>query len=285
MDYGEMLADHAESGADFTIACNTVPREDATPYGVMQVDKSMRVIDFSEKPTDPKPMPGDPNSALVSMGIYVVSLDYLREQLNRDAAEETSSHDFGKDIIPYALKNKHKVKAHQFHNPAKGEEYYWRDVGTIDAYYQANLELISANPPLDIYDISWPVFTYQPQLPPAHFIGNSHACTLKNSMASGGCVIDKSAIYNSIIFSNTKIDNGCNLDGVVALPGCEIGAGSQLKNVLLDNQCLVPAGTIIGEDPEEDRKRFHITEGGIVVVNREMLGQGVHYMPGVMQDS
>lgn len=285
MDYGEMLADHAESGADFTIACNTVPHEDATAFGVMQVDKSMRIIDFAEKPADPVPMPGDPNSALVSMGIYVASLDYLREQLNRDAAEKTSSHDFGKDVIPSALKNKHKLKAHQFHNPTNGEEHYWRDVGTIDAYYQANLELISANPPLDIYDLSWPVFTYQPQLPPAHFIGNGRACTLKNSMASGGCVIDKSALYNSIIFSNVRIDNGCSLDGVVALPGCEIGAGSQLKNVLLDNQCQVPAGTIIGEDREQDRRRFHITEGGIVVVNREMLGQGVHYMPGVMQEN
>ncbi len=285
MDYGEMLADHVESGADFTIACNTVAREDATSFGVVQVDKSMRIIDFDEKPSDPKPIPGDPNSSLVSMGIYVVSLDYLREQLNRDAAEKTSSHDFGKDIIPYALKNKHKVNAYQFFNPAKGEEYYWRDVGTIDAYYQANLELLLPNPPLNIYDLSWPVFTYQPQLPPAHFIGNNHACTLTNSMACGGCIIDKSSLYNSIMFSNVRVDSGCSLEGVVALPGCEIGAGSRLKNVLFDNKCHVPAGTIIGEDPEQDRRRFYITEGGIVVVNREMLGQGIHYMPGVKQST
>jgi glucose-1-phosphate adenylyltransferase len=154
-------------------------------------------------------------------------------------------------------------------------------VGTIDAYYKANMEIIAPEPPLDIYDLDWPVYTHQPQLPPAHFVGNSRACTVRNSIASGGCVIEKSSLYDSILFSLVKVHAGCALQGVVALPGCDIGAGSQLKNVLLDNQCMVPPGTIIGEDPEEDGKRFHITERGIVVVNREMLGQGAHYMPGV----
>jgi len=285
MDYGEILANHIDTNADFTIACNTVARGEASPFGVMHVDQSMRVIDFKEKPEDPEPMPDNPDLSLVSMGIYVITLDYLRQQLVRDAADENSSHDFGKDIIPYALRHGQHLQAYQFHNPGKGSEHYWRDVGTIDAYYQANMEIISSNPPLDIYDPDWPVLTHQPQLPPAHFIGNSRACTLKNSIASGGCVIEKSALYDSILFSNVKVKSGCSLEGVIALPGCEIGQGSQLKNVILDNQCQVPEGTIIGENPDEDGKRFHITDGGIVLVNREMLGQGNRYMPGVMKET
>lgn len=283
MDYGEMLANHAETGADFTIACNTIARKEATSFGVMHVDQSMRIVDFKEKPVDPEPMPDNPDLSLISMGIYVISLDYLRQQLVRDAADEKSSHDFGKDIIPYALSQGHHFQAHQFCNPAGGDAHYWRDLGTIDAYFQANMEIISSDPPLDIYDPAWPVLTYQPQLPPAHFIGNARACTLKNAMASGGCVIDKSALYNSILFSNVKVGCGGALENVIALPGCEIGSGSQLKNVLLDNQCRVPKGTVIGENPDEDGERFHITDTGIVVVNREMLGQSNRYMPGVVQ--
>ncbi|HEC13364.1 MAG TPA: glucose-1-phosphate adenylyltransferase [Acidiferrobacteraceae bacterium] len=284
MDYGEMLADHVKTGANFTIACNTVRREDASPFGVMQVDESLRVIDFEEKPAEPKPLPSAADTSLISMGIYVFSLDYLQAQLNRDAADERSSHDFGKDIIPYTLQQNHHVQAYRFHSPNREDTHYWRDVGTIDAYYQANMEIISPEPPLDIYDPNWPVYTHQPQLPPAHFIGNSRACTLRNSMASGGCVIEKSSLYDSMLFSLVKVHDGCALQGVLALPGCEIGAGSRLTNVLLDNQCQVPEGTIIGENHTEDAKHFHITEDGIVVVNREMLGQGVHYMPGVMPE-
>jgi glucose-1-phosphate adenylyltransferase len=283
MDYGEMLAHHVETGADFTIACNTIARDEAASFGVMHVDQSMRIVDFKEKPEDPEPMPDNPDLSLVSMGIYVISLDYLRQQLIRDAADESSSHDFGNDVIPYALNQGHHLQAYQFHNPTGGDAHYWRDVGTIDAYYQANMEIISATPPLDIYDPDWPVLTYQPQLPPAHFIGNDRACTLKSSMASGGCVIDQSALYNSILFSNVKVGCGCALENVIALPGCEIGSGSQLKNVLLDNQCRVPKDTVIGENPDEDGKRFHVTDNGIVVVNREMLGQSSRYMPGVVQ--
>jgi len=281
MDYGEMLADHVRTGAKLTIACNTVAREEAVHFGVMQVDESLRVIDFEEKPAEPKPFPTAPDQALISMGIYIFSLDYLTAQLARDAADDKSSHDFGKDIIPHALQENHHVQAYRFQGPNEGGDNYWRDVGTIDAFYQANMEIISPEPPLDIYDPAWPVYTHQPQLPPAHFVGNSRACTLRNSMASGGCVIEKSSLYDSILFSLVKVHAGCALQGVVALPGCDIGAGSQLKNVLLDNQCRVPPGTIIGEDPGQDARRFHITDGGIAVVNREMLGQGAHYLPGV----
>lgn len=285
MDYGEMIANHVETGADFTIACNTISRDEASSFGVMHIDESKRIIDFDEKPDNPKPLPDNPDMALVSMGIYVISSDYLQKQLTQDANDETSEHDFGKNIIPYALSHGHHLQAYQFHNPTKGSKYYWRDVGTIDAYYQANMEIISPDPPLDIYDHDWPVMTHQPQLPPAHFVGNSDMCTTKNSMVSGGCVINNSTLSNSVLFSNVKVQSGCVLEGVLALPGCEIGRGSRLRNVLLDNQCRVPDGTIIGENREEDGKRFHITENGIVVVNREMLGQGIHYMPGVSRDS
>ncbi len=284
MDYGEMLAHHVETGADFTIACNTVPLEDAREFGVMQVDGKGRILSFEEKPAQPQPIPGKPDSALISMGIYVFTLEYLRDQLHRDAADKDSSHDFGKNIIPFAISKGDQVEAYQFTNPGWGGQSYWRDVGTVDAYYQANLEIVSPQPPIDIYDPSWPITTYQPQLPPALFVGCGHSCTIENSMVSGGCVIERSSLEETILYSNVKVHDGCHLQGVLALPGCEIGAGSQLNNVILDNQCLVPPGTIIGKAPDSDRERFEISDDGIVIVNRRMLGQGSHYLPGTMKE-
>ena len=277
MDYGEMLAEHVESGADFTIACNVVSCEEATGFGVMQIDDKWRVTDFEEKPDNPSEVPGQPGKSLASMGIYVFSLDYLCDQLRRDADVEQSSHDFGKDIIPYALQHGDKIQAYQFTNPTSDSEAYWRDVGTLDAYYEANLELIATEAPIDIYDPAWPIMTYQLQLPPARFIGGGKGCGVENTMVSGGCVIKNSNVKSCILYSDVKVHDGCDLDGVLALPGCNIGAGSRLKNVILDNQCQVPEGTIIGEDVDMDMERFHVTAKGIVVLNRIMLGQGRGY--------
>jgi glucose-1-phosphate adenylyltransferase len=284
MDYGEMLAAHVESGADFTIACNGVPVQDAGEFGVMQVNTKGRIIDFEEKPEHPRALPEDPSTALSSMGIYVFSHDYLIEQLSRDAGDETSSHDFGKDIIPYALKNGDHIQSYQFENPINQGEPYWRDVGTIDAYYQANMELISKSPPFDIFSIDWRLWTEQPQLASARFHGYGSTCSIENSMVSGGCEVDASKLSNSILFSNVKVYQGCELEGVLALPGCEIGRSSRLRNVILDNQCRVPAGTVIGENPEEDAKRFILSDNGVVVVNRKMLGQEEGYIPGVIRN-
>jgi len=285
MDYGEMLAAHVDSGADFTIACHAVPVRDANQFGVMQIDETGRIIDFEEKPETPKPMPDNPDLALSSMGIYVFSLGYLSDQLIRDAADEMSSHDFGKDIIPHAIKHGDHVQSYQLENPSRCEEPYWRDVGTVDAYYQANMELISPTPPFNIYDTEWRIMTYQAQLPPAHFLGRGHACGIENSMVSGGCEIEISKLFNSILFSNVKVHQGCELDGILALPGCEIGRGSYLRNVILDNQCRIPEGTVIGVNPEDDAKRFTLSENGIVVVNRKMLGQDDGYIPGIIRES
>ncbi len=274
MDYGEMVAAHVEALADFTIACTAVPRSQASGFGIMQVDESGRIIDFEEKPADPKPIPGQPDMSLVSMGIYVFSLDYLRMHLERDAADASSSHDFGKDVIPYAIGHGDNVRAYRF---GENGHDYWRDVGTADAYYAANLEILSPQPPLDMYDPSWPVMTYQPQLPPAQFVGGESRCEVNNSIVSGGCVIERSNLDTTMLFSNVKVQDGCTLQGVLALPGCEIGAGSRLRNVILDNECRVPEGTVIGEDTQNDSQRFDISESGLVVVNRRMLGQGSGY--------
>lgn len=280
MDYGEMLAAHVESGADVTVACNKVPLRDASQFGVVSIDNSYRIHEFMEKPEHPKPMPDDPRSAMASMGIYVFSEKYLAQQLQRDAQLPGSSHDFGKDIIPYAVSAGHKVQAYPMSAGGPGRDY-WRDVGTVDSYYTANMELTRANPPLDLYDHEWPIFTYQAQLPSAKFTdhGPSHGCKMVDAIASGGCVITESHVQESLLFSNVKVKSNCHLHGVLALPDCTIGANSRLRKVILDNGCHVPEGTIIGEDPEADAERFYRTEGGVVVVNRRMLGQQRQYQP------
>ena len=285
MDYGEMLAQHVENNADLTIACNTVPLADAHNFGIMRVDDLFRIIDFDEKPEHPKALPNDPESALASMGIYIFSTEYLRTQLIADANDSASEHDFGNNIIPKALEQGHHLHAYQFHNPNKGKAHYWRDVGTIDALFQTNLEIVSPIPPLDVYDPDWPIYTYQPQLPPAHFIGDHGESRIGNSIASGGCIINRSMLNNAVLFSNVRICENCELENAVIMPGCEIGENSRLKNVFIDNLCVIPPNTVIGEDREKDEKRFPVTEGGVVVVNRRMLGQGLQYMPGILQET
>jgi len=281
MDYGELLAAHVESNAGMTIACNTVPVSEAGEFGVMTVDAGSRVTDFNEKPEHPCGTPEDPNVALVSMGIYVFSFDYLSEQLRRDAQQKDSSHDFGKDLIPYAVDNGHHVQTFSFAEQTTVEDVYWRDVGTLDAYYKANMELIGASPQLNLYDPHWRIWTYQEQLPPASFVGfkdevSSYAA---DSMVSGGCVIQESTLDRSLLFSRVVVSPGCELHDVLALPECRIGEKARLNRVLLDNGCHVPAGTVIGEDTEEDARRFYRTPEGVVVVSREMLGQSREYLP------
>lgn len=281
MDYGEMLAVHVDSGADLTVGCTQVPLADARHFGVMKVDANHRITSFREKPSNPEAMPDNPAMALASMGIYVFSMRYLRMRLDEDAADDASAHDFGKNVIPGTLSRGDKVQAFVFRGPA-GTPDYWRDVGTLDAYFRSNMELLSERPPLNIYDGSWPILTYHPQLPPAEFVGCGSHCHIENSMVSAGCQVKRSNLEAAMLFSNVRIHEDCKLQGVLALPGCEIGAGSRISNAILDNRCTIPPGTVIGENLDVDRQRFHVTEGGVVVVNRKMLGQGVRYRPGLM---
>jgi glucose-1-phosphate adenylyltransferase len=278
MDYGEMLAAHVASGADFTIACHVVPVEQAREFGVMGVDEDYRVTDFVEKPERPPTLPNDPDAALISMGVYVFSFDYLLEHLLRDAADPESGHDFGKDIIPYAVRNQHNVQAYSFSTSEIGNGY-WRDVGTLDAYYEANMELLESESGLDLYNRDWRIFTYQEQLPSAKFVGSGELGRVQHSMVSGGCVIHNSVVEDSILFSNVQVGENCDLQGVVALPDCRIGSRVRLRRVMLDKRCVLADDTCIGEDPAADAQRFYRTESGIVVVNSEMLGQEQRHLP------
>lgn len=280
MDYGEMLGMHVETGAEVTIACTTVPLAEASEFGVMEVDAAGRIIGFEEKPKSPKPMPGHPDRALVSMGIYVFLTEYLAHQLRQDAADENSSRDFGKNVIPRLLRQGYHVQAYYYGKP-NGEPQYWRDVGTVDAYFNANLELTGPRPGLDLFNPRWPILSYQPQLPPARIVGSAGA-RIHSSVLGNGVVIDDASVSNAVISGNVRIHAGCVLDRVVALPGCEVRRGSRLRNVIIDSRCVVPEGTVIGEHPEEDRKRYEVTADGNVVVTRQMLGQSASYHPSLV---
>lgn len=280
MDYGKMLATHARSNADMTIACINVPLEDAKGFGVLEVDENDRVVTFTEKPNDPKPMPGDPNKAFASMGIYIFNAKFLYEQLIRDADDRKSSHDFGQDIIPYVIK-KYRVHAHRFTDScvgAQGGNFYWRDVGTIDAYWEANMELTKVIPELNLYDSEWPIWTYQEQLPPAKFVFKDDGRTGKatDSLVSGGCLISGACVTNSVLFSGVRVEDHSELDGAVILPKVTIGSNVVLKNVVVDRGCNIPSGMQIGVDLKEDAKRFFVSEKGIVLVTPDMLGQDLY---------
>lgn len=280
MDYGEMLATHAYLNADITIACCTVPLAEAKAFGVVTVDENQNIQKFTEKPENPAHRPGDPDNALVSMGIYIFSYDYLESELKRDANDPESAHDFGKDIIPNAVMRGHRVVAYPFGQQVTESNAYWRDVGTLDAYFEANMEVLQPEPALDLYGMDWRIRTYQEQLPPAKFIGSgANDSSMGTAMVSGGCVINHSRLENSMLFSNVYVGKNCDLEDVLVLPDCMIEENVRLKRVLLDNGCHVPAGTVIGEDPQEDARRYHRTAGGVVVVNRDMLGQEHKYIP------
>lgn len=281
MDYGEMLASHVQNEADMTVACIEVPRYQASAFGVMQIDADGRVVDFMEKPADPPAMPDKPDTSLCSMGIYVFNAAFLFEQLVRDADDPDSEHDFGKNVIPYLIRNGYRVYAHSFADSCvhgEGEPAYWRDVGTVEAYWAANLDLASVTPELNLYDPHWPIWTYQEQLPPAKFVfdDDGRRGMAVDSMVSGGCIISGATVRRSVLFSNVWVADGAYLEQAVVLPDVRIGQGAILKKVVIDRGCLIPAGMTIGVNLEEDAKRFHICGDGVTLVTPEMLGQNIH---------
>jgi len=279
MDYGEMLAKHVEREADLTIACIEVPISQASAFGVMSVDKDFRIQSFVEKPEQPEPMPGKKDESLCSMGIYIFNTSLLFELLGRDADSPNSSHDFGHDIIPHAIK-KYRTFAYPFTNAQGGVQAYWRDVGTIDAFWEANLELIGITPELNLYDDAWPIWTYQEQLPPAKFIFDEEdrRGMAVDSMVSGGCIISGAQVRHSLLFSNVTVESYSRIESSVVMPDVVIGKNCQITKAIIEKGCEIPDNTKIGIDKEEDQKRFYVSPNGVVLVTPEMLGQAVHYV-------
>ena len=281
MDYGKMLAYHVEKKADMTVACINVPLSDATGFGVMGVDSESRVVDFTEKPANPTPIPGDPGRALASMGIYIFNTKFLCEQLERDAADPQSSHDFGKDIIPHLVSEDYRVIAQSFEDSCvkiSGEVPYWRDVGTIDSYWEANMELTKVTPDLNMYDHEWPIWTYQEQLPPAKFVfdDDNRRGMAVDSLVSGGCIISGAYVSRSLLFSNVHVHSYSEVEDSVLLPNVTVSRSVTLKRVVVDKNCIIPEGLTVGVNPEEDKKRFFVTDKGVTLITRDMLGQDVH---------
>ena len=272
MDYGLMLAYHAEREADLTIGCIEVPLEEAKGFGVMHVDDAKRVINFVEKPAEPPPMPNRPDHALASMGIYIFSTAFLFEQLIKDADNPASSHDFGHDIIPNIINNS-RVFAYPFRHAQSGVQAYWRDVGTVDAYWSANMELIGVDPELNLYDREWPIWTYQAQTPPAKFIfdDDDRRGMAVDSMVSGGCIISGSEVRNSLLFTGVRTHSYSSLEHVVALPRVIVNRKAELKNCVVDSGVIIPDGLVVGQDAEEDARWFRRTDSGIVLVTQDML--------------
>jgi glucose-1-phosphate adenylyltransferase len=276
MDYEIMLQQHVESGADVTIGCLTVPRMEATAFGVMDVDATGRILSFLEKPKNPPAIPGDPAHALASMGIYVFDWAFLRDLLIRDMADTNSSHDFGADLIPDIVRNG-KAMAHRFSDSCVTsgleDEPYWRDVGTIDAFWQANIDLTDFVPKLDIYDQSWPIWTYAEILPPAKFIHNEEKRrgSAFSSLISGDCIVSGSEVRNSLLFTGCRTHSYASLEYVVALPQVIVNRKAELKNCVIDRGVIIPEGLVVGQDPEMDEKWFRRTETGIVLITQEMI--------------
>jgi glucose-1-phosphate adenylyltransferase len=279
MDYGDMIAYHVETGADMTVGCLEVGLETARAFGVMAVDADGRVREFAEKPENPAPMPGNPDQALASMGIYVFNTQFLFEQLIKDADTPGSSRDFGRDIIPSVIQ-RYRVMAYPFRDTQTGTQAYWRDVGTIDSYWESNLELIGVTPELNLYDMDWPIWTYQEQLPPAKFVfdDEDRRGMAVDSMVSGGCIISGATVRHSLLFSNVVVNSYANVRESVVLPNVEVGRYCRITRAVIDKGCRIPEGTVIGEDPEEDARRFYVSPGGVVVVTPEMLGTGTRYV-------
>ncbi len=279
MDYGLMLAYHVEKQADLTIGCIQVPREEAKAFGVMGIDVDGRVQRFREKPNDPDPIPDKPDWALASMGIYVFNTKFLYEQLIRDADDPKSEHDFGKNIIPSVINN-YRVFAYPFLDVQSGKQSYWRDVGTVDSYWAANLELIGVTPDLNLYDKEWPIWTYQEQLPPAKFVfdDEDRRGMAVDSMVSGGCIISGAVVRHSLLFSNVVVHEQALVQDSVILPNVTVGEGARVRKAVVDKGCIIPPGMVIGEDSSEDRKRFEVSPGGVVLVTPEMLHQPLHHV-------
>ncbi|HEY1932926.1 MAG TPA: glucose-1-phosphate adenylyltransferase [Acetobacteraceae bacterium] len=278
MDYEYMLQQHVEQHADVTVACFEVPRADATGFGVMHVDAGGRMLSFLEKPKDPPGMPDKPDMALASMGIYVFETAFLIDQLRRDAADPRSSHDFGKDIIPYLVQHG-KAVAHRFTDSCVRStaetDAYWRDVGTVDAYWEANIDLTHALPALDLYDRDWPIWTYGEVVPPAKFVhdADGRRGMAVSSLVSGGCIVSGASIRRSLLFTGVHAHSYAHLDGAVVLPYVVIHRSARLRNVIIDRGVVIPAGLVVGEDPILDDARFRRTERGVCVITQPMINR------------
>ena len=276
MDYELMLQQHVDQHADVTIGCLEVARRDASGFGVMDVDAEDRIVSFLEKPADPPGIPGNPSMSLASMGIYVFNTAFLFELLRRDAADPASSRDFGKDIIPYVVAHG-KAVAHRFSTSCvKSEtesEAYWRDAGTVDAYWEANIDLTSVVPSLDLFDQNWPIWTYGEITAPAKFVHNEDGRRglALNSLVSGGCIVSGARLHKSLLFTGVKVHSYASLDGAVVQPYVDIGRSAKLRNVVIDRGVQIPAGLVVGEDPVLDAKRFRRTDRGIVLITQSML--------------
>jgi glucose-1-phosphate adenylyltransferase len=276
MDYEVMLAQHANSGADVTVGCIEVPRAEATGFGVMGVDDQDRIISFIEKPNDPPGIPDRPDLALASMGIYAFKADVLYDQLRRDAADLQSSHDFGRDLIPWMVGNGRAV-AHRFSKSCvrsdQEQAIYWRDVGTVDAYWEANIDLTTVLPHLDLYDRDWPIWTYGEVTPPAKFVHDDHGRRglAVSSLVSGGCIISGAALRRSLLFTGVHVHSYAQLEGAVVLPYVDIGRHARLTNVVIDRGVRIPEGLIVGEDPELDTRRFRRTQRGVCLITQPMI--------------
>jgi glucose-1-phosphate adenylyltransferase len=280
MDYGRILAAHVERDADLTVACIEVPLEEAKGFGVMAVDEQNRVVSFEEKPKVPLAIPNKPDQALASMGIYVFNARFLFEQLQRDADDPKSSHDFGKDVIPHCVK-RYRTFAQSFadsHIGDLGKPAYWRDVGTLDAYWEANMDLVHVSPQLNLYDDNWPIWTWQPQSPPAKFVFDDDVRRgmAVDSMVSGGCIVSGSTLRRTMLFSGVYVHSYSVVEDSIVLPNVRIGRNCILKKCIIDKNCIIPEGTQVGLDPVADRKRFHVTPSGITLISRVMLGQDIN---------
>ena len=280
MDYARMIAEHVERGAEMTVACTEVPIQHATQVGVMAVDRTDRIVAFEEKPARPRALPGRPDVALGSMGIYVFDAQFLYEQLQHDAQDEASDHDFGHTIIPRLIAAGHDIGAYRFTRDATGipgRGAYWRDVGTIDAYWEANMDLVHVTPALDLYDKHWPIWTCQEQLPPAKFVFDDDARrgVAVDSMVSGGCIVSGSTVRRSLLFSNVRVNSYCQIEDAVILPNVEIGRGAKLRRVVIDNGTRIPPGLEVGFDREADARRFFVSDEGISVITPDMLAGGL----------
>jgi len=284
MDYQRMLAEHVESGAELTLACIEVPLAQARSFGVVQVDADGWISGFAEKPPQPQPLPGRPDVALASMGNYVFDAETLYAALSRDAAAPASTRDFGADVIPALLREGRRLRAHNFRdscvNMARGQPY-WRDVGTVDAYWQANLELTRVVPDLNLYDREWPIWTHQEQLPPAKFVfdDDGRRGVAVDSLITNGCIVSGARVRGSLLSSGVRVAEAASVEDSVLLPHASVGAGALLRRAVIDKYCEVPPGMTIGVDPAADRERFHVTDGGVTLVTPEMLGQYLRRLP------
>ena len=275
-DYGQMLLDHMQSGAPASVACVEVERRKASAFGVVHADERGRITGFLEKPADPPPIPGRTDVSYASMGIYLFDADFLIDQLIRDHEDPNSAHDFGRDILPRII-HEVPVLAHEFGKSAIRNKVsglpYWRDVGTVDAYWEANLDLTSVSPELDLYDESWPIWTYQAQRPPAKFVfdDDDRRGVAVDSLVSAGCIISGSTVRRSLLYNNVRVNSYCTVEESVVLPDCDIGRHCRIRKAIIDTGCHVPEGLVIGENPEDDARNFYRTAEGVTLVTRDML--------------